>query len=310
MNDVNNQRKKIEIPLKSLICCPYCHSSLNETKSYFECKKCNLNFPIKDGIYFFNIKSKVKESLLFKKIWEEQLNNIEKYKKPTISQSIDTREILKLSHPIKNKILLDAGCGTGLSTLNLINKGADIIFLDVIPESLEFVQAIISLNKIKSKTLFIVGDIINLPLKSKSVDIVWSGGVLEHFYSIKRPYIELYRVLKNKGDLIFTIPNKFGLQRIFTSIREKLISYPEGHYEKGFSHYQLSNLFPKKHFSSYKIILSGIEQTYYDILIPTIKVKLPHIFFLFYKYSIIFLSKIIPLIKFSFSWFLLYGKKR
>lgn len=39
-------------------------------------------------------------------------------------------------------------------------------------------------------------------------------------------------------------------------------------------------------------------------------ININSITFLFYKYLIILLSKLIPRIKFSISWFLLHGKKR
>ncbi|MEE9379451.1 MAG: class I SAM-dependent methyltransferase, partial [Candidatus Lokiarchaeia archaeon] len=251
-----------------------------------------------------------RKSQYFKNEWAKRLQDVRKHRKLKISHIIDSKEIIEISSPLDGKILLDAGCGLGLSTIKLLKKNTKIIFLDIITESLMFIKQLIEIEKIKGEFILIAADIANLPLNEKSVNIIWSGGVLEHFHSLKKPYSELYRVLKKKGDLIFTIPNKFGLQRIISYIKEKILGSLEGHYEKGFIYYQLKNFFPNSYFSDYKIKTSGIIQTFYDILIPKLKIKLPYISFLFYKNIIIFLSKLIPSIKFSISWFRLYGKKK
>jgi len=295
--------------LDSILCCPSCKSSLKKFKSILKCEKCNLEYPIKDNIYYFNIQNIEKESKFFKQEISDKLKNINEYKNQTYSQKFDAKLIENYASPLKDKILLDAGCGTGLSTLILLKMGVSIIFVDIIQESLEFIKNLIKINNISGNYLLIVGDITKLPLKRKSIDIIWSGGVLEHFKSLKRPYLEFYRILKNKGDLVFTIPNKFGFQRILSTIKDRLFKSQEDHFETGFIYYQLKNLFPKRFFLKFKIISAGIEQTYYDLLQPVFKFKLPKITFLFYKNICLFLSKLSPPIKLSESWFILYGKK-
>lgn len=296
--------------LESLLCCPYCKSSLQKYKKSLKCITCNLNFPIKNNLYIFNKKAQTKESQYFKNEWAKRLQDVRKYRKLKISHIIDTKEIIEFSSPLDGKILLDAGCGLGLSTIKLLKMNTKIIFLDIITESLMFINRLIEIEKIKGDFILVVADIANLPLKEKSVNIIWSGGVLEHFTSLKKPYSEIYRVLKKNGDLLFTIPNKFGLYRIISYIKERLLGSVEDHYEKGFIYYQLTNFFPKNYFSKYEIKASGIIQTFYDLLIPKLKIKLPYLLFLFYKNIIIFLSKLIPTIKFSISWFSLHGKKK
>ncbi|KKM78210.1 hypothetical protein LCGC14_1362290 [marine sediment metagenome] len=298
------------LSLESLLCCPYCKNSLTKLKLSLYCQKCNLKFIIDDGIFFFNIKTQERESSKFKKDLIEKMKNINVNANPTISQQIDTKEISKATGLLKGKIILDAGCGTGLSTLGLLDKGAFIVFMDLIPESLRIVQKIVKLKNKKDNILYIVGDITNLPLKDRCIDIIWSGGVLEHFKSFKEQYIEFFRVLKNKGNLIFTIPNKFGFQRIYSTIKEKLIGSIDDHYETGFHYYHLKQLFPKNFFSTYKIKTIGIEQTYYEGILPILHLNLPSIAFLFYKYTILLLSKLFSPVKFGSSWFLLHGVKK
>ncbi len=48
--------------LESLLCCPFCKSSLQKHDKYIKCITCNLNFPIENNIYIFNKKAQTKES--------------------------------------------------------------------------------------------------------------------------------------------------------------------------------------------------------------------------------------------------------
>ena len=243
----------IENDLEDIICCPICKSDLEVKKITLKCNKCDQKFLFNDGIYIFNQNIQSKVSKYFKDVWLKNIANIDNYIKPKISHIIDSNEINEITSPLKDKILLDAGCGLGLSTIRLLKVDAKIIFLDIITESLIFIKKFIEKQNIQGRYLLIAADIVNLPLKSNSIDVIWSGGVLEHFRSIAKPYFELYRVLKGEGDILFTIPNKFGLQRILSSIKEIILGPIENHYEKGFVYSHLDNFFPKKLFISYRI---------------------------------------------------------
>ena len=295
--------------LESLLRCPICKGSLIKHINTFHCKVCMEDYPIKNNIIYFS-KSEIQQSSFFKKEWRQKLRDTKDYNLPNINQKFDLSQIKRYTLPLNNKVLLDAGCGTGLSTLPLLSQGAQILFLDIIPESLDFIQMFIRNRKISGNFLLIVADLNNIPIITNSVDIVWSGGVLEHFKSIKRPYLEIYRVLKENGDLIFSIPNKFGLQRFLSSIKKSISKKYKNHYETGFIFYHLKNLFPAKYFSSYNIEVAGIGLEYYNLIMPFLKTKLPKIFFLFFKYSIYLFSSLFFTIKLAASWFLLYGKKK
>lgn len=110
---------------------------------------------------------------------------------------------------IKNKkeaLILDCGCGFG-SFYNL-TKDSNTIYLDI---SLNL------LKKFNIKTNKICGDILNLPFKDKSFDLILCIDVLEHV-DYKKALSEIKRVLKNNGVCIVVVVNKNSIinEELFT----------------------------------------------------------------------------------------------
>jgi ubiquinone/menaquinone biosynthesis C-methylase UbiE len=91
------------------------------------------------------------------------------------------------------QIILDAGCGEGVMVENFRSKGYNIIGVD----------------KFYSSKIVLSGDILDLPFNDNSFDYILFLDVIEHLFfpdQIKA-LNELYRVLKNDGKLILSVPN-------------------------------------------------------------------------------------------------------
>lgn len=112
--------------------------------------------------------------------------------------------------PTYPQLALDAGCGSGRSTLCLPNKGFHLVLLDIVPEAVKLAK-FVYLKHDCYNTDFIVGDLTSLPLRSECFDLIWSGGVLEHFESILNPLREMGRVLRREGTLMLSLPNLFSI---------------------------------------------------------------------------------------------------
>ena len=99
----------------------------------------------------------------------------------------------------KNSITLDIGCGTGSNLRALVSAGLDAIGLD---------RSIYALTLIRSKEKFplLVGDLNDLPIKTKSIGLIIAMDILEHLDDDAKGIIESYRVLKEDGMLILTVP--------------------------------------------------------------------------------------------------------
>jgi 2-polyprenyl-3-methyl-5-hydroxy-6-metoxy-1,4-benzoquinol methylase len=114
--------------------------------------------------------------------------------------------------------LLDAGCGTGLFSAAAVDRGALVTSLDVGERLLEQVAA-------KTNSKRVVGDVANLPFEDASFDIVLSTEVIEHLAQPERGVRELCRVLKPRGQLIITTPNRVWLPAIRLATRLRLRPY-------------------------------------------------------------------------------------
>ncbi|PIR04898.1 MAG: hypothetical protein COV57_02035 [Candidatus Liptonbacteria bacterium CG11_big_fil_rev_8_21_14_0_20_35_14] len=114
----------------------------------------------------------------------------------------------------KNKpLVLDLGCGTGISTRQLAPYSGYIIGVDKDED-------MISNDSINYK----VSDVSNLPFENSYFDLVTAFSAF-HWFCDKKSILEIKRVLKTNG--IFCVINKeekSGLKNIYRSVLEKYVS--------------------------------------------------------------------------------------
>jgi 2-polyprenyl-3-methyl-5-hydroxy-6-metoxy-1,4-benzoquinol methylase len=96
--------------------------------------------------------------------------------------------------------VLDAGCGTGIGSKKLIEKGSDVTSVD-----LGF--KLVKLTSQKAKSTPTQASILNLPFESNLFDIVFSTEVIEHIPDPLGAITELWRVIKPGGWLTLSTPN-------------------------------------------------------------------------------------------------------
>jgi len=108
---------------------------------------------------------------------------------------------------LKNKKILDIGCGSGIISCELSKYGNEVVGIDV--QSLSF-QKYNETYKIKNCFDFVLCNGIALPFKSEYFDVVIANHVIEHVKKSSRQKIisEAYRVLKPNGLLYIATPNK------------------------------------------------------------------------------------------------------
>lgn len=103
---------------------------------------------------------------------------------------------------LKDKTLLDAGCGTGLFTKRAIERNAKVTSIDIAPKLVE-------LTKRKNpSTNAIEASLLQLPFEDDTFDYVISSDVIEHTTNPYDATKELIRVLKPGGKICITVPNR------------------------------------------------------------------------------------------------------
>jgi SAM-dependent methyltransferase len=105
------------------------------------------------------------------------------------------------------KRIFEEGSGTGLVSLYLAKRGATVFLLDKSPEALIFSKR--GFTEAGFRHLGTRASILDLPFTEESFDIVWSGGVIEHFGKDEQIKIvrEMLRVIRPDGRAIVIAPS-------------------------------------------------------------------------------------------------------
>jgi len=143
-----------------------------------------------------------KETIKAYDLFGEQYHNSRK-KQNGISffynHNLEMPTTLKLLGNVKDKKILDLGCGSGFYSSLLYKKGAKI-------KGIDLSKTLIKLAKEQAQEVeFKVGDIVKkLPYKNSEFDIVLSSLVLGHLDSWDNVLEEINRILKKNGIFIFS----------------------------------------------------------------------------------------------------------
>ena len=135
------------------------------------------------------------------------------------------KELLRGTKISKSDIILDIGCGNGLETLLIGKKCEKICGIDIFKENLiqAKIKSHIFRNKINSE--FKLTKLENAGFKQETFDKIFSICVLEHIFNYNEVLKESYRILKKKGQLIFSVDSLENIDDIkFTSYHQKKFS--------------------------------------------------------------------------------------
>lgn len=126
----------------------------------------------------------------------------------------ETELVLNLLEPSPGEKILDAGCGTGVFTSDILSRGANVTGFDI---SLPMLKK----GKAKEYPSFKVlqGDMLHLPFPSCSFGKVVSITALEFIADGERAVEELFRVVRRGGTIVVATLN--SLSPWATQRREK-----------------------------------------------------------------------------------------
>lgn len=165
---------------------------------------------------------------------------------------------------VKDKIVLDVGCGIGYGTHFMKHAGAkEVVGIDVSEDAIKYAQTHFDAKYLRS-------DALKLPFLSESFNIIVSLEVIEHILPSlrKRFLLESFRLLKKGGLFICSTPNRKLTSSIFLTERSLMCRF---HYIEFFP--QEFKVFLKKYFLG--VLLFG--QCKKNIILAKAKYTLVHL---------------------------------
>lgn len=102
--------------------------------------------------------------------------------------------------------LLDAGCGTGLSSSLLSRGRKQVVGMDLSELFLKHGRP----EEQNGNFSLVAGDILSLPFQENSFDLVGSYLVVEFLPDVERGLLEMVRVLRKGGILVMVAPNQLS----------------------------------------------------------------------------------------------------
>ena len=270
----------------NILACPECKTRLNQkSELQLECTSCNHVFEIRENI-----------PILLMEDFDKSLSSQDKkfeleFMRQTVEKdavkgfdrgvyaSLKEQEYRDLFNNIlipsqdEEQLILDLGCGVGLSSIILSEYSYEVVGLDIVFESLKKAKNILKPGE--DLPFLIVGDVERTPFLDHTFNAIFIGGVLHHFPNYITALRECYRILKPKGKLIALEPNwldfystlKFTIGRLkgYQSINE--FSLSPFKFKKN----------AEKYFHDVQLIYPGINHTKY-IINDTLKKKLSAFF--------------------------------
>lgn len=138
----------------------------------------------------------------------------------------ENRFILDRLGSVKDKYILDLGCGAGENSIYFAKQGASCVALDCSPAMLDNVLQLADRYNVQVET--VIGEASNLPFSNELFDIVYASNLLHHMNSPEECILEMYRVVKRGGKVCFWDPLKHNpVINIYRNIATKVRSVDE-----------------------------------------------------------------------------------
>jgi ubiquinone/menaquinone biosynthesis C-methylase UbiE len=127
---------------------------------------------------------------------------------------------------VKNKRMLDVGCGSGLYLYAFHLLGYKTYGIDIDPLVLSICRN--NCKKHNFNPELKRADVCHIPYPDNYFDLVFSHGVIEHVKSYKKAVKEQVRVLKKNGLMFLSVPNRYSFFIINRVIQQMLCVWKTG----------------------------------------------------------------------------------
>lgn len=121
--------------------------------------------------------------------------------------AVENRFILEEIGDLKDKKVLDVGCGPGEVSVFFAKRGAEVTSLDISGGMLEIVKRLASLHGVGDRVRRIKASLEErLPFENKAFHLVYGNGIIHHLSNPSKALSEIKRVLKTNGMATFIEP--------------------------------------------------------------------------------------------------------
>ena len=134
-------------------------------------------------------------------------SEIERYLNPPANTPHALEYAFHLLGDAHGKKVLDLGCGHGENVALLVERGADVVGIDLSPELVQLAEQRMATAGRNAELR--VGSAYETGLADESVDIVFCIALIHHL-EIPKARAEMHRVLKKGGCVILTEPIRFS----------------------------------------------------------------------------------------------------
>ena len=185
---------------------------------------------------------------------------------------------------VKNKSVLDYGCGTGYGTFKLAEQATYVIGIDISLEAINYAKLNYSSNNIN----FITNSNFERKNFIEKFDVITSFQVIEHVKNEENYLKSIYNLLKPGGIFLLTTPNKKN--RLFPFIQKPWNIY----HLKEYNATDLKSIL-QQHYQSVKILNISANANFVKTEIKRLKkqkiITLPCTLFFYPRFLTIFLLK-------------------
>src|SRR4051795_4533613 len=120
-----------------------------------------------------------------------------------------TSELRRLLGSVNGKRILELGCGTGASAIDLAKSGATVIAVDSSANEIDAARE--AAGRAKVRIEFHSGDLADLAfLRADSIDAAYSDWALSGIADPGRLFRQVHRVLRAGAHLTFTLPHPYA----------------------------------------------------------------------------------------------------
>lgn len=147
----------------------------------------------------------MKQKTLFDE-WPERYDEWFETSIGKVVKEVEAELILEFLNPEPEDKILDAGCGTGIFTLDILTAGAQVVGLDISRPMLSY-----AISKAANHSFFgVQGDMLRLPFQDDYFDKAVSITALEFIADAKSAIDELFRVTRPGGCVVIATLNRLS----------------------------------------------------------------------------------------------------